>query len=186
MHRQIGGEARRVCMHVYVRCVRVCVSSTGVGERARLDSRGRERRMDEADRRAIDSRETPHRPGLLTDGGPAPRLAGEKERAWPALPTDGTLRWIGWTEERNTERKQERKWPTQIRGLYLWNHLCFVYRMRGCYQVMVTMVITVTSFVSLHCLCNQMRTRGIFIYEHIKGIFWVIYNLNVYGQHLWL
>ncbi len=83
MHRQIGGEARRVCTLVYVRCVRVCVcvSSTGVGERAWLDSRGRERRMDEADRRAIDSRETPHRPGLLTDGGPAPRLAGEKERA---------------------------------------------------------------------------------------------------------
>lgn len=82
MHRQIGGEARRVCTHVYVRGdVSVCVSSAGVGERARLDSGGRERRMDEADRRAIDSRETPHRPGLLTDGGPAPRLAGEKERA---------------------------------------------------------------------------------------------------------
>lgn len=46
-----------------------------------LDSGGRERRMDEADRRAIDSRETPHRPGLLTDGGPSPRLAGEIERA---------------------------------------------------------------------------------------------------------
>lgn len=49
---------------------------------------------------------------------------------------------------------------------------------------MVTMAITVTSFVSLHCLRNQMKTRGIFIYENIKGIFWVVYNLNVYGQHL--
>lgn len=55
-------------------CVCVCVSCAGVGERARMDIGGRERRMVGADRRAIDSRETPHRPGPLTDGGPAPRL----------------------------------------------------------------------------------------------------------------
>ncbi len=176
MHRQIGEEARRVCTLVYVRCVRVCVSSTGVGERGHgWTSRGRERRMDEADRRAIDSERRPHRPGLLTDGGPAPRLAGEKERAhWdhfhqPGLPCLQTAHWDGLDGQRsvNTEREQERKWLTQIRGLYLWNHLCFVCRMRGCSQVMVTMAITVTSFVSQHFLCNQMKNRGIFnLWKH--------------------
>ncbi len=195
MHRQIGGEARRVCTLVYVRCVRVCVCVQHRGGREGMAGQQRQREKDGRSRQACHrfQRDAPStRP---TDWWRPCSKASWREResslrplspAWPALPTDGTLRWIGWTEERNTEREQERKWLTQIRGLYLWNHLCFVCRMRGCYQVMVTMAITVTSFVSQHFLCNQMKKRGIFIYENIKWIFRVIYNLNGYGHHLWL
>lgn len=131
MHRQIGGEARRVCMHVYVRGdVSVCVQHRGgregtAGQRRQREKDGRSRQACHRFQRDAPST----RPTDCSKASWRERESSLRplSPAWPALPTNGTLRWIGWTEERNTERKRERKWQAQIRGwFYLWNHWCFV------------------------------------------------------------
>lgn len=126
MHRQIGGEARRVCMHVYVRCVCVCVCVQHWGGREGTAGQQRQREKDGRSRQACHrfQRDAPStRP---TDWWRPCSKASWREResslrplspAWPALPTDGTLRWIGWTEERNTEKTRKKMTDADERPL---------------------------------------------------------------------